>query len=70
MVAVIVAICYLAIFIAIVIAELAFVARRVPGSDARLITNFGLAMLNMAVVSMIPVGIVATATYGEFHRIG
>jgi len=70
MVTVIVGVAYIAVFILIAIAELFFVARPAAGSDARLLTNFGLAMLNIGLLGMIPVGIVATAAYGEAHRIG
>jgi sterol desaturase/sphingolipid hydroxylase (fatty acid hydroxylase superfamily) len=65
-----VGIAYVAIFIVVAIAELFFAARAANSPDTRLLTNFGLATLNIGLLTIIPVGIVATAAYGESHHIG
>lgn len=70
MVAIVVGVAYIAVFILIAIAELFFFARSAISSDERLITNFGLATLNIALLGVIPVGIVATAAYGDAHALG
>jgi sterol desaturase/sphingolipid hydroxylase (fatty acid hydroxylase superfamily) len=70
MVAIFVGVAYIAVFILIAIAELFFFARPAVSSDARLLTNFGLAALNIGLLGMIPVGVVATAAFGEAHQIG
>jgi sterol desaturase/sphingolipid hydroxylase (fatty acid hydroxylase superfamily) len=70
MVAIFVGVAYIAVFILIAIAELFFFARPAVSSDARLLTNFGLAALNFGLLGMIPVGVVATAAFGEAHQIG
>jgi sterol desaturase/sphingolipid hydroxylase (fatty acid hydroxylase superfamily) len=58
------------VFVLAALGEWAFVARPGAPSDARLVTNFGLYLLNIVMVGVVPLGSVAAAAYGEAHGLG
>jgi sterol desaturase/sphingolipid hydroxylase (fatty acid hydroxylase superfamily) len=65
------AIFYVVAFVLAALAEHVFSARPEPAEpDSRLLANFGLGAMNMAVAAVVPLGSLVIAAYAEAHHIG